>query len=91
MKVKRVWLNPLWNDTLKIVQMYFTCEGRYDRIFVFKFLSRLAGKLQMNFPFFLLKSLNKMSSNVRDKPKMPPHYIFHKRLIKFLIVDHLRK
>ena len=73
--------------------MYFTCEGRYHRISMFhlKFLAHLVGKIKMNMPYFLLRSLIKMSSKVRARPKTPPHCIFHRGLIKMLIINHLRK
>lgn len=73
--------------------MYFNCEGRYDRIsmYHFKFLSRLSIQITMNMPYFLLRSLIKMSSKVRVRPKTPPHCIFHRELIKMLIINHLRK
>ena len=45
----------------------------------------------MNLPFFFLKSLQKMSSRVREHRDHTKQYIFHHGLIKFIISTVLQK
>jgi hypothetical protein len=69
--IQRSRFKPAWNEMLQIIQMYFICEGRHDRIFIyhFKFLTHLDGQVKMNMPYFLLKSLIKMLAKVRKNQK----------------------
>ena len=59
---------PEWRELIKILQSYVTCEGRYSFVFKyhFRFLQNLNHESKMNLPFFFLKSLQKMSSRVRE-------------------------
>jgi len=61
-----------WQDLLFILQKFVTCEGRYSRTFVYHFRMLQHFKAtrhirwRMNFPYFLLKSLEKMAQGVWD-------------------------
>jgi hypothetical protein len=45
----------------------------------------------MNLPFFLLKSLTKMSARIQAHPENNKHSVFHQGLIKLLIMEELNK
>jgi hypothetical protein len=91
--IKRSWLKNEWNEVLKMVQRYITYEGRFSIILLYhmRFLFHLFGDKIMNLPFFLLKSLRKMSSRVQASHKRNKHIVFHQGLIKLLIVEELNK
>ena len=59
---------PEWVEPIKVLQSYITCEGRYAFIFKyhFRFLQNLSSESKMNLPFYLLKSLKKMSSRIKE-------------------------
>jgi hypothetical protein len=91
--IQRSWLNPSWNENMKVIQIFFTCKGRYNGIcmYHFKFLAHLEGQVRMSMPYFLLKNLTKMLSKVQAKKKTAPHCIFHIGLIRMIIFIYLRK
>ena len=43
--------------------VYITCEGRYNRamIYHFKLMNHFTGKIPLNFPFYLHRSLEKVA------------------------------
>jgi len=45
----------------------------------------------MNIPFYLFRSIGKMSDMVQAKSKEFDTHVFHSRLIKMLVMDELRK
>jgi len=45
----------------------------------------------MNIPYFLFKSLSKMSTKVQRKPEAASTKVFHYGLIKLLVLDELQK
>ena len=59
---------PEWIEPIKILQSYITYEGRFAFVFKyhFRFLQHLSHESKMNLPFFFLKSLQKMSSRVKE-------------------------
>ena len=59
---------PEWIEPIKILQSYITCEGRFAFVFKyhFRFLQHLSHESKINLPFFFLKSLQKMSSTVKE-------------------------
>ena len=76
-----------WVEPIRILQSYITCEGRYAYVFKyhFRFLQHMVGVSKMSLPFFLLKSLQKMSSRVNDHQDHTSQSIFHHGLIKLII------
>jgi hypothetical protein len=46
----------------------------------------LNGDMQMNLPFFLLKSLTKMEKKVQSNPRTDDKSLFHQGLIKRLVL-----
>ena len=78
---------------IKILQIYITCEGRYDFFFKyhFRFLQHLVDESRMSLPFFLLKSLQKMSSRIKEHHDHTTQSIFHHGLINLIISTILQK
>ena len=58
---------PEWKEAIGIVHNYITCNGRLELVFKYhiRFLQNLNQQSKMNFPFFLLKSLQKMSNRAK--------------------------
>ena len=82
-----------WREPIKILQSYVTCEGRYAFVFKyhFRFLQHLNHEAKMNLPLFFLKSLQKMSSRVKEHQDHTQQSIFHHGLIKLIISTVLQK
>ena len=57
----------------------------------FRFLQHLVGESRMSLPFFLLKSLQKMSSRIKEHHHHTAQSIFHHGLIKLIINTALQK
>ena len=83
----------MWKTPLEMIQNYVTCEGRCDRVLrcQLRFLMHLSGKKKMNFPYYLLKSIQKMITRVQSHQEHIVRSLFHQGLIKLLIVFHLNK
>ena len=62
--VPRKWLLEKYYNLLFIIQIYFTCEGRYSWIFKYHFkqLLHFTGKKEIYLPYFLFMSLQIMIS-----------------------------
>jgi hypothetical protein len=45
----------------------------------------------MNLPFYMFRSIGKMSDRVQDKSKAVDTSVFHSRIIKMLAMEELRK
>lgn len=82
-----------WQDVITTVQRYITCEGRFSTVhqYQMRILAHLSGAMPMNLPFFLHKSLLKMSLKFHKNPSFSLHNLYHRGLIKMLIVYHLNR
>jgi hypothetical protein len=82
-----------FDKILRIIQRYFTCEGRFNTLYQYhiRLLLHFTGKIEMNIPFYLLRSIGKMSDMVQSKSKVVDTSIFHSGLIRMLVVEELRK
>ena len=51
------------------IQRYFTCEGRYHKVYTyhFKLLLHFIGMISLDLPFFLYRSITKMADKVQVK------------------------
>lgn len=79
-----------------ILQKFVTYEGRYSHTFVYHFrmLQHFEAtrniQWRMNFPYFLLKSLEKMAKGVRDgQADQADKNLYHHNLIKLLVQKQL--
>ena len=78
-------------NMLYVLQKYLTYEGRYVNTLNYhiRLLLHFEAELEMNFPYFLYKSLAKMSRRVQKHYGNPYNSLYHHRLVKILIEDQL--
>jgi hypothetical protein len=69
--VPRSHLVEGFDKMLKIIQRYFTCEGRFNMIYQYhiRLLLHFTGKDLMNIPYYLFRSMGKMDDRVQAKSK----------------------
>ena len=78
---------------LKIIQRYFTCEGRFNTLYQYhiRLLLHFTGKVEMNVPYYLLRSIGKMLDMIQAKSKYVDSSLFHSGLIRMLVSEELGK
>jgi hypothetical protein len=91
--MSRSQLVEQFDRLLKIIQRYFTCEGRSNTLYHYhiRLLLHFTGKVEMNIPYYLLRSISKMSDRVQAKSKDVDSSLFHFGLIKMLVSEELGK
>jgi hypothetical protein len=91
--VPRNQLIEQFDRILKIIQRYFTCEGRFNTLYQYhiRLLLHFTGKIEMNIPYYLLRSIGKMSDRIQSKSKDVDTSIFHSGLIRMLVSEELGK
>jgi hypothetical protein len=89
----REWIKVELINTLIIITRLITYEGRYSTFKAchFRLLAHFLFNKPLNFPFYFLKSLEKMSSQVRKNVTNPHNNLFHHGLIKLLVLAELEK
>jgi hypothetical protein len=60
-------------------------------LYHFRLLDHFTGKILLNFPSFLHKSLTKVCKKIRAKPLSIKNALFHYGLIKMIILEELRR
>jgi hypothetical protein len=77
----------------KGIQLYLTSEGRYDKLMLYHFrlLDHFTGKVLLNLPFFLHKSLTKACHKIIAEPLSIKNSLCHHGLIKMIILKELRR
>ena len=78
---------------LASLQRFLTCEGRYVVTFLYhlRLLLHFEGGPEIDFPYFLWMSLNKMVRGVKSLSKTEKNSIYHQGLIKMLVIHDIRK
>jgi hypothetical protein len=91
--VPRNQLIDQFDRMLKIIQRYFSCEGRFNTLYHYhiRLLLHFTGKVQMNVPYYLLRSIGKMADRVQAKSKDVDSSLFHSGLIRMLVSEELGK
>ena len=86
--VKDTFSNLLYN-----IQRYFTCKGRYHKVYTyhFKLFLHFTGIISLDLPFYLLRSLAKMSDKVQMKVESCETSLFHHGLVKLIVLHELQK
>ena len=86
--VPSTWLEERWQQLLKAILVYITCEGRYNRemIYHFKLMNYFTRRIPLNLPFYLHKSLTKMAHQVKAQPKIIVG-LSHRGLIQILVQE----
>jgi hypothetical protein len=89
--IPRSYLEEKWQHLLKAIQVYITCEGRYSRVmfYHFKLLNHFTGRCPLNLPFYLHKSLTKMTHQVQAIPSKVQGRLSHHSLIKLIMFQEL--
>ena len=91
--VPRSHLVEGFDKMMKIIQIYFTCEGIFNMIYQYHIIRLLhfTNKDSMNIPFYLLRSMGKMYDRVQAKSTDVDTSVFHSRLIRMLVMEELKK
>ena len=77
---------------MKLIIIYFTCEGRYSRLYTYhiRLLMHFTRVRMINLPYFICWNIEKMTTLVQTKP---PHQqysnIYHFALIKIVVLHQL--
>ena len=77
---------------IKIIMKYFTCEGRFSRLYTYHvwLLIHFTRVKMLNIPYFLFRSIDKMSYLVQKRDyDHQMKRIFHHSLIKIIVIHHL--
>ena len=87
------YIKDEWQKILIVLQKYITREERYAATFQYhiRLLLHFEANMTLNFPFFLMKILQKMSSQVRKNTKTPLTSLHHSNLIKILMCYELQQ
>jgi hypothetical protein len=87
------WMKEELINPLIVITRLITCEGRYSifKTYHFRSLAHFQFNKPLNFPFYFLKSLERMSSQVRKNATNPHNNLFHHGLIKLLVLAELEK
>jgi hypothetical protein len=87
------WIKEELINPLIVITRLITCEGRYSvfKACHFQLLAHFQFNKLLNFPFYLLKSLKNMSSQVRKTVTNLHKILLHHDLIELLVLDELEK
>ena len=87
------WLEEKWKQLPKAIVVYLTYEGRYNRamIYHFKLMNNFTGKIPINFPSYLQRSLGKMAHQVKSHPSNIASRLSHHDLIQLLVQELLKR
>ena len=90
--IPRSYLKDEWQKVLMVLQKYLTNEGCYIVTFIYEaqILLHFEAGMELNFPYFLLRSIQKMSSQVQKNTKNPTSSLHHYGLIKLLVREELK-
>ena len=91
--VPRNYVKEHYALLLTCIQKYLTCEGRYNKVYSyhFKLLLHFTGKVSIDLPFYLFRSLSKMCDKVQLRKEDSETSLFHHGLIKLLVLDGLQR
>jgi hypothetical protein len=86
--ISREYILEPYEKLLRVIQIYFTCEGRFERVYQYhvRLLMNFIGKIILNLHFYLYKSLGQMEDKVRARADQLKSSLFHFSLVKMLVV-----
>ena len=92
-KMPSTWLEERWQELLKAILVYITCEGMYNRamIYHFKLMNHFTGRSPLNVPFYLHKSLTKMAHQVKAQPTKITGRLSQHGLIQLIVQELLQR
>ena len=85
-------LKHRYASLMLVIMKYFTYEGRYSRLYSYhvRLLMHFTGAKVLNLPYYLYRSIEKMSSIVRRRNHPHQmHSLFHHSLIKMVVLHQL--
>jgi hypothetical protein len=87
------WIKVELINPLIVITRSITCKGRYStfKAYHFRLLAHFQFNKPLNFPFYFLKRLEKMVSQVKKNVTNPYNNLFHHGLIKLLVLAKLEK
>jgi hypothetical protein len=87
------YLDEEWKHLFKVIKLYITSEGRYDKLMMyhFKLMDHFSGKTPINLPYFLYHSLIKVCNRIRARPLSIKSTLCHLGLIKLIIIQELKQ
>lgn len=76
---------------IKTVMRFFTCEGRFSRLYAYhiRLLMHFTSQKPLNICNYLFKSISKMSEKLQLKDKEHSPSLFHHSLIKTIVLHQL--
>lgn len=79
----RSYLLDHHSKLLKVIQRYFTCEGRFNKVYQYhiRLLIHFTSTKPLNLPYYLFTSLKKIVDNVQEKGSQIEPSLFHFSLI----------
>jgi hypothetical protein len=91
--ISMYFLEDKWQNLLKSILVYITCEGRYCRVMIyhFKLMNHFTGRTPLNFLYYLYRSLKKMAYQVQEKPSKVKGGPFHHGLITLMVCELLKR
>jgi len=91
--VPRNYIMDSYADLLFNIQHYFTCEGRYQKVYSyhFKLLLNFTSMISLDLPYFLCRSLAKMVGKVQLKYQGYETSLFRHGLIKLIVLHELKR
>ena len=91
--IPREWLLDEFDKFLMLIKRFFTREGRFDRFLQYhlRLLLHFTSKKELDIPFYLFLSIQKMIKKAQEHPQQLEKHIFRYGLIKLLIVEELKK
>ena len=74
---------------LMVIQKYFTCEGRFHMVYSYhlRIILNFVGKRSLELPFYLYRSLGKMSDKVQIKIEGNETSLFNHGIMKLLVLE----
>ena len=90
--VPRKYMLDHFDKLLHVIQCFFICEGYFNMVYQYHLilLMHFTSKQALNLPFYLYRSLGKMSEKVQARSKRVEHNIFHFGLMKLLVLEEIR-
>jgi hypothetical protein len=81
------------SNLLRVIQSFFTCEGRFTRVYQYhiRLFMHFTGRKPLNLPYYLYRSLGKMDDRVQVRKDQVEPILFHFSLIKILVLEELGK
>ena len=90
--VSQKFFKKEWRPVLDVIHRYVTCEGRLSSTYVYHLrLMVVFLVFPINFPYYLVQSMTKMSSAIKKGPKNIGRSLFHHGLVRMLVERELSK